>query len=149
PLPAGETEVMVYLVSADYRWNEIARLPLRVADVTTAATGNPAAAATPEEEAATAAATASSTSQTDQQAAAQKRRWGFDKIRFTATGAINLKSQVAEGHFPAPSRPERPTFTDLGMQASFGTEMARGAFSLQSNFDLVGSSFQKEALRFG
>src|SRR6185369_2770074 len=137
PLPAGETEVTVYLVSADQRWKEIARLPLRVADIATAATGaSPTtdASATP---AATRATPASSTPQTEQQAATPKRRWGFDKIQFTPTGAINLKSQVAEGHSPAPSRPERPTFTDLGMQASFGTEMTRGAFSLQSKFDLV------------
>src|SRR5262249_5532838 len=35
PLPAGETEVTVYLVSADQRWNEVSRLSLRVAELTT------------------------------------------------------------------------------------------------------------------
>ena len=149
PLPAGESEVTVYLVSADQRWNEVARLQLRVADLTTDATGGSPAATTKEADPATQAAPAYPTPKTDPQAASQKRRWGFDKIQFTPAGSINLKSQAAEGHFPASSRPERPTFTDLGMQASFGSEMTRGAFSLQSKFDIVGSSFQKEALRFG
>jgi len=37
----------------------------------------------------------------------------------------------------------------LNMTSSFKTEMARGSFSSQTQWDFAGSSFQKEALRFG
>ena len=35
------------------------------------------------------------------------------------------------------------------MQSSFKTETDVGIFGVQTQFDLVGSSFQNEALRFG
>src|SRR5207244_9617816 len=37
----------------------------------------------------------------------------------------------------------------LNVTSSFKTELARGSFSSQTQWDFAGSSFQKEALRFG
>jgi chemotaxis protein histidine kinase CheA len=85
---------------------------------------------------------------TDAQKPAQKRL-GFEKLDFTPALVINIKSQPAQSNFPEATRPERPTFTDLTLQASMKSEMTRGMFSSQTQFDFVGSSFQKEALRFG
>ncbi|HLF85012.1 MAG TPA: hypothetical protein VI837_12630, partial [Blastocatellia bacterium] len=62
---------------------------------------------------------------------------------------IGFKSQAAESHFPDASRPERSTYADFTLQGSLRTDLVRGAFGLQNQFDIVGSSYQKEALRFG
>ena len=39
--------------------------------------------------------------------------------------------------------------TDLTFQSSLQTDLARGDFSYQNQLDVVGTTFQKEALRFG
>ncbi len=145
PLPPGTTELTVYLVAADYRWSEIARFPLQVSDLAAAlpATSAEIPQTTTEQP------SSPVNAQTDRQAARNRRRWGFDKIEMSPTATINFKSQLAERHFPESSRPDRLTFTDVALQSSLGTSLARGAFNLQSKFDIVGSSFQKEALRFG
>jgi hypothetical protein len=140
PLPIGDSEVAVYLVSPAYQWREVARFPLRVAAPTPAtppAEQPPPAVAPPQPE------------ENGQPPTALKRRWGFDKVEMTPSATIGIKSQSAEGHFPASLRPERIHFTDVTMQTALRTNLARGAFHLQSNFNLVGASFQKEALRFG
>ena len=79
----------------------------------------------------------------------QKKIAGFDKLEFTPSVTIGMKSQAAESHFPEENRPERPTFADFTLQGSFKNELARGFFSSQTQFDIAGSSFRKEALRFG
>ena len=71
------------------------------------------------------------------------------KYIFTPSLTLGMKSQMAERHFPASNRPERPTFTDLTLQASLKSEIDRRWFKNRTQFDIVGSSFQKEALRFG
>ena len=78
-----------------------------------------------------------------------RRRFGFDKIDFAPQLSIGFKSQFAETHFPEANRPDRPTFADATLQGTWKMDMARGAFSMQSQFDFVGSSFRNEALRFG
>jgi hypothetical protein len=128
PLPPGETELTVYLVSPRDEWKLLARFPLRVAAKASA----PAAQTPPP--------TAS---------AAKPKRFGFDKFIIAPTLTLGLKSQVAETHFPATNRPPRPTFADEIMRAGLRTQMTRDGFNLQSQFDLAGSSFQREALRFG
>ena len=59
-----------------------------------------------------------------------------------------MKSQPSEAHFPDSNRPPRPTFADLTLQGSVRSDIARGIFNSQTQFDIVGSSFQQEALRF-
>jgi hypothetical protein len=131
PLPAGESLIKVFLVTPSNEWRELTQLTLRVkapapADASPKLPGDQA-----------------QPSATDQaQTAAAK------KYSFTPSLTLGMKSQLTERHFPDSNRPERPTFTDATLQASLKSEMTNGWFGNQMQFDLVGSSFQKEALRF-
>ncbi len=78
-----------------------------------------------------------------------KKIAGFEKLDFTPSITISMKSQAAESHFPDETRPERPTFADFTIQGSFKNEVQRGLFNTQTQFDIAGSSFRQEALRFG
>jgi len=131
-LPVGQTEVTVYLIAPDDEWKLIASFPLSVAALPVAqpesVSAEPAAANSAQAEA--------------------KRRFGFDKLEFAPTINVGLKSQFAEIHFPDANRPERPRFTDATIQGSLKTEMSRGGFSMQNQYDVVGSSFRNDALRF-
>ncbi|HWP42961.1 MAG TPA: hypothetical protein VNO14_06990, partial [Blastocatellia bacterium] len=135
PLPVGESEVIVYIVSAGNEWREIARFTLRVQ--------------APQQAEAADESTENTVAASDDQAQPAQKRLGFEKLDAIPSITLNIKSQPAQSSFPDSNRPERPTFTDLTMQGSFRTEMARGPFSSQMQFDFVGSSFQNEALRFG
>lgn len=77
------------------------------------------------------------------------KKFGFEKLDFIPAITLTFKSQPAQSTFPAANRPERPTFTDLNMTGSFKTELVRGPFNAQTQFDFAGASFKKEALRFG
>lgn len=122
PLPTGETPVTIHLVSPTDEWRELARFSLRVA-------GNPTTEASTAENA--------------------KRRYGFDKFNVDPGVTIGVVGQPREVHFPAANRPERPTYTDVTLQGTLQTSMTRGLFNAQTNFDVVGASFQGQALRFG
>lgn len=124
-LPAGETDVSVYLVSPARKWKRIAQFALKVAGGTDASQ--------PRTQAGAAA-----------QAAPEKA--GFAVI---PSLTISAKSQPGIWHWPASPRPERTTFTDYTLQGSLQTNLQRGTFGWQSQFDLVGSSYSPEALRYG
>jgi hypothetical protein len=62
---------------------------------------------------------------------------------------VGVKSQVAEAHTPVSNRPERPTYIDTTLQSSVQATLVRGPFNLQNQFDIVGTSYRNEALRFG
>lgn len=130
PLPAGQSEVVVYLVSPAGEWKEVARFTLRVSVNKIASD----AAAAPE---------------SNKPTRASLRKWGFDKAALIPALTINIKSQPAEAHFPFSNRPERPTYTDVTIQGGIKTNLERGLFGMENQFDFAGSSFQKEALRFG
>ncbi|HEU0185938.1 MAG TPA: hypothetical protein VFS27_11530 [Blastocatellia bacterium] len=123
PLPAGESPVRVFLVTPADEWREVAQLKLRVKASAPADSAKPPS------------------SDTAKPASA-------NKYGFTPSLTLGMKSQMAERHFPESNRPARPTFSDMTMQASLKSEITNNWFSNQTQFDLVGSSFQKEALRF-
>ena len=129
-LPIGETEVTIYLVTNNDEWKELAHFALRVAVTGTAATTPTLAAAA-----------------TDN--ATQVEPEVTRNLKFTPSITLGFKSQAAETHFPDTNKPERPKFLDTTLQASLKGEMKRDAFSSEMQFDLAGSSFRKEALRFG
>jgi hypothetical protein len=139
PLPAGESPVRIFLVSPLNEWRELTQITLRVktAPPADATPGQPAG----QSQKPTVGAPQPATD-TAQPAAATK-------FSFTPSLSLGMKSQMAERHFPASNRPERPTFTDLTLQASLKSEVERQWFKNQTQFDIVGASFQKEALRFG
>lgn len=151
PLPPGESQVTLYLVSPANEWKEIARFTLRVGkqkppepQSNTEAQSQTLASEKP-----------SPTNQTQQAADAAQaakgptKSFGFEKLNLIPSISLSLSSQPAQSNFPQSSRPPRATFTDLNVQGSFRTEMARGPFNSQAQFDIVGSSFQQQALRFG
>ncbi len=145
PLPSGETPVTIYLVTANDEWRELARFALRVvsapaANAPSAAPNAPA----PETTAATDAASANSAAPTP-----TPRTFGFDKFEWVPQLNLGLKAQFAETHFPATNRPQRATFNDFTLGGTFRSAMARGPFSIQTQYDMLGSSFRGEALRFG
>ncbi len=121
PLPVGESDVTVWLVLNGNQWKEMARFPLRVA---AASVNN----ATP----------------------TPKRRWGFDKIEPVKNVSLNLKSQPGSSAFPVPPPgTAREKFSDLAGQAALGATFTRGPLNWSNRFEIAGSSFQNEALRFG
>ncbi len=166
PLPLGETALAVYLVAPDGDWKELARFPLRVGETAGAETKPENAETKPENaEAKTEEAEAKTESQSTTGAdangqpapdpAAQpaeppaRRRFGFDKLEIAPQLNIGFKSQFAETHFPGLNKPARPTFADAIAQGTWKSEMARGSLNMRQQFDIVGSSFRNEALRFG
>ncbi|MGH9752081.1 MAG: hypothetical protein ACREA2_04800 [Blastocatellia bacterium] len=156
PLPLGATDLTVYLVAPNNDWKEVARFPLRVGETVAPGVANvEAKAEEPEAKTESQPTTdANATPAPEQSPQPQieppvKRRFGFDKLDFAPQLNIGFKSQFAETHFPEANRPARPTFADATTQGTWRTEMARGAFNMQHQFDIVGSSFRNEALRFG
>ncbi|PYT09142.1 MAG: hypothetical protein DMF60_03165 [Acidobacteria bacterium] len=142
PLPPGESQVTLYLVSPKNDWKELARFTLRVGKDAlgqgSGAGGQPVSQATPTP--------ATVRPAPDPQPPAPGTK---DKLNLIPSITLSFKSQPAQSNFPLSNRPARPTFTDLNMQGSFKGEMARGLFTSQTQFDFVGASFQQEALRFG
>src|SRR5205823_2529288 len=106
---------------------------------------------TPQAKPAASPAVASGSTPTDDSKAASKpHRFGFDKLKYVPSLTLAIKSQPAQFDFPESSRPkERATFTDGTLQLSLRSELARGHFGSQTQFDFAGSTFQQEALRFG
>ncbi len=131
PLPAGESSVRVFLVTPSDEWSELTQLTLRVKTPAPAdaAPGQPGG-------------------QAQSSAAAPAQTTSAKKYIFTPSLTLGMKSQMAERHFPEANRPERPTFADMTLQASLKSEITNGWFGNQMQFDLVGSEFRKEALRF-
>ena len=152
PLPTGENELTVYLVAPNGEWKLVASFKLKVAGKSEASTPVVAETAQPvnaEQTAQTQTADAGQAVATAQTPAEPvKRRFGFDKFDLAPSLNIGFKSQFAETHFPDSNKPERPTFADATLQGTWKSEMARGTFNMQHQFDIVGSSFRNEALRF-
>ncbi|MDQ3012557.1 MAG: hypothetical protein M3X11_17835, partial [Acidobacteriota bacterium] len=150
PLPTGENELTVYLVAPNGQWKAVASFVLKVTAKAEAAARILAETVQPAEgEQAAQAPTADAASATTPvQAEPVKRRFGFDKFQVTPSLNIGVKSQFAETHFPDTNRPERPTFADATVQGTWKSEMARGSMQMQQQFDIIGSGFRNEALRF-
>lgn len=163
-LPSGETIVKLYLATAQDEWRELASFVLRVANHEVAgATGTTNATAQSVSSNAHAPATENQSTITDTSGAtnaptasngnlaptATPRTFGFDKFQWIPQLNVGLKAQFAETHFPASNRPQRSYFNDFTLGGSFRSDMARGPFSVQTQYDMVGSSFRGEALRFG
>lgn len=61
---------------------------------------------------------------------------------------VGVKSQLAQTHSAAATPPVRPTYADATVQAGMQTEHAGADWSVKSQFNLIGSSYQPEALDF-
>ena len=159
PLPLGESQAMVYFVSKEDDWKEVARFVLSVSQqgssgdvegdqVATsflkARFTGPSAFAPEENTAANGGANGQQPSASAPQSSANGNR----KMKFTPSLTLTINSQPAQSTFPGP-QPERATFTEFNLQATFKSEAAVGIFKSESSFDFAGASFQHAALRFG
>lgn len=133
-LPAGENQLTVYLVSPTNEWKLIAQFAITVSDEKKADT--------------TALQQNDSAAQPSQPSKTEKRKTILDKIGFAPALTLGFKSQPAESHFPDSSAPARPTFSDFTLQGTLRSAMKNDQMGYQSQFDVAGSSFQQEALRF-
>jgi hypothetical protein len=153
PLPAGETRLSVYLVSPANEWREIAQFPLRVGEAAAGGEAPPANGAGVPGGGEPAADSAPASAHGD--AAARPAPNGNTHPRFFQTAefkpslTVNIRAQSAVLYYPETSRPDRINFTDVSIQGSLQTNHARGPFGMQSQLDFVGTSNQREALRFG
>jgi len=74
---------------------------------------------------------------------------GLDRFEITPQLSLTTKSQLREGHSVDAGTPPRTTFNDITGQAGIGIDLARNDLSIQLQSNIIGSSFQDEALRFG
>jgi hypothetical protein len=117
--------MLVYVVSPDDSWEQIAQFPLRVRGAE--GVQDPIS----------------------QSSNPERQPHGFDKFEMKPSLTVNLKAESTVLFFPESSRPNRINYLDLTFQGSLQTNLARGKFSYQNQFDFVGTTVQTEALRFG
>jgi hypothetical protein len=157
PLPLGQSSVTVYVVTKDDVWQQIATFSLVVAkqsagsgeesaDVVRSPFKKPdylsklLASVEPD-------LTSALFAEQEPTPDKPRQRW---KMSLLPSLNLALKAQPAQSTFPSTNTPvERATFADLTMQASLKSDASYGMFSSHSSFDLAGSSFRQEALRFG
>jgi hypothetical protein len=158
PLPLGQSEVTVYVVTKDDAWQEIATFSLFVVKQPARTRDSPAPDVAlsfnkpsyfGELSASSDARLALALFPEQEQAKPDKQSKNW-KMNLLPSLNVGLKTQPAESTFPSANTPaDRATFADLTMQASMKSDTKYGIFSSQSSFDFAGSSFQQEALRFG
>ncbi len=77
-------------------------------------------------------------------------RGGFDEARLDPSLTLNNKGQLAEDTFPAPEpEPDRRIFQDFSGQLDAQGKFAHSGWSVSTQAQIVGVSYQNEALRFG
>jgi hypothetical protein len=141
PLPTGETNVLVYLVSRENEWSEVARLPLLVEEPKVIpVTPGPSSGTLSPPSGVAAATTVGPATQTPKTPS---------PFQFIPNISLNVKSQSTALYFPDSTRPDRLNFTDIALQATFQGNYQNKVVSIQNQFDMAGSSVQNEALRFG
>lgn len=146
PLPVGDSHVKIYLISPANEWREIAQFPLRVSNN---ASESSAPAAGSGDTTSSPATNGGSDSSIPPVVDTTKGKRFFQTQEITPALTVNIRAQSAVLYFPDSNRPERLNFTDVSIQGSLQAKLARGFWTSQSQFDFVGSSNQREALRFG
>ncbi len=131
PLAQGAFEVLVYIVSAADEWKEVARLPGIVADP------QGSSGAVPKEAA-----------RNPAQPAAPATPSAGNKITWKPSITIGMKSQPAVSQFPAAGVLPRRRFADATLQGMLQNGVTLGGLRFENQFDVVGTSFRNEALRF-
>ena len=74
---------------------------------------------------------------------------GYEEAEWQPRVELNQKSQYDEGIHGDASPSARPTFNDLAGQAGLVTRHQRGDLEIRTSWNIVGSTFGQEALRFG
>jgi hypothetical protein len=76
------------------------------------------------------------------------RPGGVESASLTPRLDLGVKAQIAEEHSPPENRPPRENFEDLTFQLDLQSSAARSGWTLEPRFNVVGSSFEQEALRY-
>ena len=136
PLPIGENVLSVYLIDNSGSWKPLAEFPLSVSEkaIEAGTKKSPEDRSIPSDEA------------TYEEPVPSE---GSFKIEFTPSVSLNIKSQNQTLSFPDDTEPERNPYTDLAGQASLNFKISKRNWVFNSQFELAGSSFRQEALRFG
>jgi len=74
---------------------------------------------------------------------------GFEQEELTPRWDMTFDSRIAEGHNSDAAPPERATYADWDMQGGLATLHARTGLEIGTQFNLVGTTRQEKALRFG
>ena len=74
---------------------------------------------------------------------------GFEQAEVNPSVTLTIDSQWDEGHNGDAQAPERANFHDGSLQAGLQTRHSRGDLEITSSTNVVGSSFEQKALRFG
>jgi hypothetical protein len=151
-LPVGDRTLTVYRTTTPDRWESIATVVVKVepAPSTVAAQRE---SSTPPKAAATPTPTASETT-----TPASKNPPAntlptpatplTSPLTFNTKLNVNLKSQLAESRSPDAGKSPRPTFLDASFTSELSAQAQIGTGKLQGKVNLVGTTFQPEALRF-
>jgi hypothetical protein len=139
PLPVGEQLLTVYLTQSTDRWETLATFQLKVESaVAQSPQQTEASPSKPGEPG------SSSTEPPSPPPESSPEGVFVVKPKFTA----NLKSQFLEKRTPDAGASKRPSVLDLGFTGGVSSQYQNGATKFKGNFNLVGTSFQPEALRF-
>ncbi len=148
PLPIGEQPLTVYLTQSIDRWETLATFLIKVESAVVQAPKplEPAPSASPNSaESPSTSASPTGEAAPDKPPPINSPEGVFVAIpKFTA----NLKSQFLERRTPDAGASKRPSVLDLAFTGGVTSQYQSGATKFQGNFNIVGSSFQPEALRF-
>ena len=129
-IPPGDNPLSVYLVTPTGDWKLIGEFQLRILE-------NSGVADT-------------ESSIVDEGGSdSEENSEGGSGVEFTPNVTLNIKGQNQTLSFPQESAPERNPFVDIAGQGNILFKVSRSGWTLSNQFDLAGSSFQQEALRFG
>ncbi len=154
-LSASARLIKVLAKNAQGRWEIVAQLALQANDTNPDSLDAPATPLPPNPDAgapaggSTVAPVPAVASVAPVQPAAPQATTGKPAKPFTPSLVLGFKGQLAESHSAAATQPTRPTYADGTLQAGLATEHGGKDWTLKSSTQLVGSSYQNEALQFG
>ena len=74
---------------------------------------------------------------------------GFERFDLKPRLDVSMKSQLDQGRGGSAPQFARRNYHDYGLQGGLGVDAVRGDLRMSGNANVVGSTFQGEALRFG
>jgi hypothetical protein len=156
PLPVGEQPLTIYLTKSADNWETLATFLIKVEpaitqsptapakDSTTQSPSSPPAKdSTPSPSPPSTATDKDSTPSPPEKAKSPENIFTV-KPKFTA----NLKSQLFEKRTADAGASQRPSALDLSFTGGLSSQYKSGSTTIDSSFNVVGSTFQPDALRF-
>jgi hypothetical protein len=165
PLPIGEQTLTVYRTTTTDRWETVATFSVKIAPnnsqvatqteessklptTTTTPAPSPEPSSQPDSTPANPRDSKSPTATTPSPAGSTPTADPNSPIGFSTKLNVNIKSQLAESRSPDAGVSPRPTFLDAAFTGELSALYPIGTGKLQGKVNLVGTTFQPEALRF-